>query len=252
MIMGFAVWVIMVSCAMLLRRDPEQMGLRAYGVEALLPELNAGVAGEIRRDGSDATRFLLAAIRTKALWLLIATFFMFIFCVQVIMVHLVNYATDTGVTPSVAATIISVIGIGSLVGRLSMGIAADRIGSKNALIACCLVLPISLLWLIFVKQIWMLYIFAICFGLSYGGDVPQIPSLVAYFFGLRAASVLMGAVSLGGVLGGAVGSWVAGQLFDMTQGYQVVFIISGVAAIITFILALILNRGLPHQESAQY
>ena len=251
MIMGFAVWIIIISCAMLLRRDPEQMGLRAYGVEAPLLELGTEKKGEIIKDDFDARSVLSTAVRTKVLWTLIASLFLLGFCVQVIMVHLVNYATDIGVAPLVAATMVSAIGISSIVGRLSMGAASDRIGSNNALIICCLVLPISLFWLVFTRQIWMFYIFAIFFGLAYGGEVPQIPSLVAHFFGLKAASSLVGLVFWGTLLGGALGSWVAGKLFDMTQGYQVVFIIAGAAGISSFLLALRLKSELPPQKSVQ-
>jgi len=245
MILGFAVWLVMISCSLLLRRDPEQMGLRPYGVPALLPEISAERKEIIRKDDFNARSFLSRAIHTKALWMLIATFFLFLFCVQVIMVHLANYATDLGVAPLVAATMISVIGIGSIVGRLSMGTASDRIGSNNALLICCLVLPISLSWLIFARQIWMFYAFAIVFGLAYGGEVPQIVSIVTHFFGLRAASMLMGVVSFGNILGGALGSWVAGKLFDMTNGYQVAFIVAGVAGLVSLLIALNLKKIKP-------
>ena len=240
-IFGLAAWVVIIASALFLRRDPEKMGRHAYGMETPPPEPNTEHK-ERRRIAPETGITLWAAARTRPLWMLVFISFLFIFCVQMIMIHLVNYATDLGITALVAATLLSVVGASSIAGRLVMGTASDRIGSNNALTISCLVLVISLLWLIFARELWMLYLFAIVFGFAYGGRVPQTPALIGQFFGLRAVAALVGAVIFGGTLGGALGSWVGGQIFDVTHSYQVAFTIAVVASLSALLITLMLRK----------
>ena len=242
-ILGLAAWVVMTLSALFLRRDPEGMGYQAYGVSRPLAEADADDSSEINYAASDSGISLQAAVRTRPLWLLSFAFLLFSFCLQMIMVHLVNYATDLGITPLVAATLLSVVGIGSMLGRLAMGAASDRIGSSNALAICCLVLSISILWLVFTKELWMFYIFAIVFGFAYGGEVPQMAALVGRLFGLRSVAALVGIVLGGTSMGGALGSWVGGRIFDVTGSYQIAFTIAVVVSVAALILVLTLRRG---------
>ena len=129
-----------------------------------------------------------------------------------------------GIASLIAATFISIIGIGSFIGRLLMGTASDRIGANNALLICCIIMLSTLVFLIFTRELWMFYLFAIVFGLAYGGEVPQMPVLVGRFFGLRALAALVGVILFGATIGGAIGAWVGGQVFDVTQSYQLAFI----------------------------
>ena len=241
-ILGITSWIVMTASALFLRRDPEGMGYQAYGMQGPLTETNSEHTGRISHSVLDTGISLRAAIRTRPLWLLFFTYFLFSFSVQMIMVHLVNYATDIGFTSLIAATLLSVVGIGSMLGRLIMGAASDRIGSGNALAICCLVLGISLLWLVFARELWMLYLFAAVFGFTYGGEIPQIAALVGKFFGLRSVATFVGVILIGLSIGGALGSLVGGRIFDLTQSYQIAFAIATVISFATLILVLMLRR----------
>jgi len=242
-ILGITSWIVMITCALFLRRDPEGMGYQAYGVQRPPTEANTDHSREISYVAPGTGISLRAAVRTRPLWLLFLTYFLFSFCLQMIMVHLVNYTTDLGITPLVAATLLSVVGIGSMFGRVAMGAASDRIGSSNALAICCLVLGISLLWLLFARELWMFYLFAIVFGFAYGGEIPQMAALVGQFFGLQSVAALVGVVLIGLSIGGALGSLIGGRIFDLTQSYQVAFTVAVVVSFATVILALMLRRA---------
>jgi len=177
------------------------------------------------------------------LWMLFSVYFLFNFCLQMVMIHLVNYATDIGIASLIAATFISIIGVGSFLGRLIMGTASDRIGSHNALLICCIILMITLVFLVFTQELWMFYLFAIIFGLAYGGEVPQMAVLVGHFFGLRAVAALVGVVVFGATIGGAIGTWVGGQVFDVTQSYQLAFTITAIVSLLAVIITLMLKKA---------
>jgi len=163
---------------------------------------------EIRSSIIQAGLSLWQACCTLPLWMLVFIFVLFTACTQMIILHLANYATDVGISPTVAATVISVIGIGSIVGRLVIGRGSDRIGNTNGLIICTGILTISLVWLIFSSELWKLYVFAIIFSFAYGGEVPLMTLLMSERFGLRAVSALVGVAILAARVGGALGSWV--------------------------------------------
>jgi MFS family permease len=238
---SFAVLLI-IACALFLRRDPRDTGRYPYGATHTPSDFIS--YDDRRRDDPVAETSVTfgAAARTATLWMVMAIYFLIFFSVQIVMVHLVNYTTDMGIVPLVAASLVSVIGASSVVGRLLMGAAADRIGSNNAIIICCVILTITLVWLLFAKELWMLYIFAITFGFAYGGEVPQMPSLISRYFGLRSVTALVGAVSMASAFGGAISAWMAGRIFDFTQSYSAAFAIAAAAGLLALLIALLLKR----------
>jgi len=241
LILGVVTWAIMIPSALLLRRDPAEKGLLPYGMSGAAAVVDSK---ELKKARAAETGIdLKAAARYKQLWMLFIVFFMFNICLQMVMIHLVNYATDIGITSLIAATFISIIGIGSFIGRLLMGTASDRIGANNALLICCVILVTTLVFLIFTRELWMFYLFAIVFGFAYGGEVPQMPVLVGQFFGMRAVAAIVGVTVFGATIGGALGAWLGGEIFDVTQSYQLAFIIAAVASFIAVVFTLILKKA---------
>ncbi len=240
MVLGAAAWVIMIPCALMLRRDPAEKGLRPYGSEEVRISMNG--MEQLKAKTTEAGINLRTAARYKPLWMLFIIFFLFNFCLQMVMVHLVNYATDIGIASLYAATFISIIGIGSFIGRIFMGGASDRIGANTALTVCCAIMMTTLTFLIFAREPWMFYLFALVFGFAYGGEVPQMPVLVERFFGMRAVAAIVGVTVLGATIGGAFGSWTGGQIFDVTQSYQLAFIVAAAIAFTATVLTLMLRK----------
>ncbi len=243
LVLGAAAWTIMIPSALMLRRDPVEKGLQPYGGNELITALNIEKEEEVTA-GEGGISFKAAA-RYKPLWMLSIVYFLFNFCLQMVMVHLVNYATDIGIASLIAATFISIIGIGSFLGRLLMGAASDRIGANNALLTCCIIMMSTLTFLIFSRELWMFYLFAIVFGFAYGGEVPQMPVMVGQFFGMRAVAALVGVTVFGATMGGALGAWVGGKVFDVTQSYQLAFAIAAATSFVAILLTLTLKKFRP-------
>ena len=184
---------------------------------------------------------LKEAIVNPRMILVIMIFCLIFFCTQMVMVHLVNYATDLGIDPLVAASLVSIIGVVSIAGRLVMGSGSDRLGMHNIMILVCALIFISLVCLIFTSQIWAFYFFAVFFGFAYGGEVPQIPLLVGSIGGTRTLATLIGLTLFLGNVGGALGPWVAGKMFDLSGHYQWAFTIGASVAFLAILLAVLLK-----------
>ena len=188
---------------------------------------------------------LLTAFRSRPMIIVLITFFLLVFCNQMIMVHLVNFATDIEISPFIAASLISIIGVVSIGGRLTIGIGSDKIGSLNALLFCCSLMLISYVFLVFTNTLWMLYIFTVIFGLAYGAEIPQIPLLIGQFCGTRSMAALVGLVLFIGNVGGSLGSIVAGRIFDLTLSYYYAFIMGAVVSLLAVGMSLLLRKYKP-------
>ncbi len=240
LIIGIVTGTVIIVSSLFLKSGPESMGLKPYGQTADTGKLNG--SAKKGRELKTAQITLGSAIHTSPVWILTSLFFLLNVSVQVVMVHIANYATDLGFDPLVAAIIMSVIGIGSIIGRLVMGFVADRVGSVNSLIFTSLLLCASLVWLIFARELWMLYVFAIFFSFAYGGEVPQIPLLISQFYGLGAVISLTAVTTAGIRAGGGLGSWLGGEVFDLSHSYTIAFIITAIIALATFAVSLSLNK----------
>jgi cyanate permease len=60
---------------------------------------------------------------------------------------------------------------------------------------------------------------------------------------MRAVAALVGTVVFGATIGGALGAWVAGRIFDVTQSYQMAFTIAAVASLATMIITVMLKKA---------
>ena len=86
-----------------------------------------------------------------------------------------------------------------------------------------MLLIVSLLWLQIAKELWMLYLFAMIYGMGHGGVYTTISPMVAEYFGIKAHGALFGIVVFSGTFGGALGPSLAGYIFDVTAGYSLAF-----------------------------
>ena len=231
-VIGIIGLVIIMSAAQFLRRDPGQMGQLPDGEE----RPNAGILNSAEGGFS-----LREAIHLRQFWTICAVYFLVLFCAQTILVHITPHAEDLGISAANAASIISIIGGASIVGRLTMGSASDRIGNKPALILCFVILLASFLWLQLANELWMLYLFAAIYGVAHGGFFALISPMVAELFGMGSHGVILGSVFFSGTTGGAIGPVLAGHIFDITSSYQPAFLICTAMSVIGIILTSLLR-----------
>ena len=231
-VIGIIGLVIIVSAAQFLRRDPVQMGQLPDGEE----KPNA-----VSFNSADGGFSLREAIHLRQFWTICAIYFVFFFCAHTILVHIAPHAEDLGISVANAASMISIIGGASIVGRLTMGNAGDRIGNKPTLIVCFLILLASLLWLRLANELWMLYLFTIIYGVAHGGFIALFSPIVAELFGTGSHGVILGTVLATGTIGGTIGPILAGHIFDTTSSYQLAFLILLLISVMGFILSTLLR-----------
>jgi MFS family permease len=230
--LGIISLVFIIGSGQLLRRDPGQMGQAPEGGTGPV----SGQAG-----ASEGGLSLVEALGNGQFWLICTINFLVVSCLMTIMIHIVPHASDLGLDPMESAGVLSTIGGASMGGRLLTGIGIDRIGSKKSIILCFLLLIASFLWLQVAGGNWMLYLFAVVYGVSHGGFFTLISPTVAELFGMASHGVLIGIVVCSGTLGGAIGPVVAGRIFDVAHSYQQVFLMLAAVVVAASLLSLFLK-----------
>jgi len=176
------------------------------------------------------------ALRSVSFWMLVAATFLFWFGVNPTETHLIPYLIGLGYRPTIAATIFGLLFPSVLVGKLAMGIWADRITGRRALVIDFVLAAITFLGFIYVAPhkafIIPLIIFA---GFPGGAPLALIPMVQAETLGLKRFGSLAGLIGFAGTLGATIGPIVVGWLFDVMGSYTVPFQMCGV---MIFIAAL--------------
>ena len=125
--------------------------------------------------------------------------------------------------------------------RFISGLAIDRIGSKRVMIFCFILLIAVLLWLQIATELWMLYFFAVIYGLAHGGFFTSFSPIIAEFFGIKSHGTLFGITMFSGTFGGALGPVMAGYVFDVTGAYAGAIWICTVISVLGFVLISLLK-----------
>ncbi|MDP6688867.1 MAG: MFS transporter [Alphaproteobacteria bacterium] len=214
LLFGITAAVVLVGAAQVLRRNPAAVGLKPDG-EA--PDTSPGPVQQ-----EDGVTFR-EAFRSRTLWVLCIAKFCDLFCLFTVIVHIVPFAVDHGMEAPIAAGILSTIGAMSILGRIVLGGAYDRIGARRSLLTCFAILAASLVLLQFAGPPWSLFLFAMIYGPAHGGFFTITSPSVAEYFGTRAHGTIFGLVVSFGTVGATLGPIVAGSLFDAWGTYSVAF-----------------------------
>ncbi|OAB55235.1 hypothetical protein AY600_14115 [Phormidium willei BDU 130791] len=160
-------------------------------------------------------------------WLLNAGFFVCGFHLAFIAVHLPAYLADRGFEPWLAVTALTVVGIFNIFGAYMCGLLGGWYPKKNVLSLIYLSRAlILLLFLVVPMSEVTVLVFSATMGLFWLGTVPLTSGLVAHIFGTAYMSMLFGIVFLGHQIGGFIGAWLAGYLYDVVGTYDAMWWLS--------------------------
>ena len=234
LVVGAASTLILTFLAQFLTRNPLSTPRQPHNNSILAPQTEIGLT-------------LKLAIKTPNFWILCMGQFLIFSCLMVVMIHVAPHARDLGFETTQAAKVLSTIGAASILGRIILGGLADRLGGKRTLIIAYAILSASLIWLLFIREPWILFLFAPVYGFTHGAFFTLISPTIAELFGTRSHGVIFAIVLFHGTIGGALSPLIAGYVFDTVGSYQPVFVcLAGLA-----VAGLVLVHFLQSDNSAE-
>jgi MFS family permease len=183
------------------------------------------------------------ASRTKAFWLLFATFFVCGFTTNgLVGTHLIAMCGDYGIAEVQAAGLLAVMGIFDLLGTTASGWLTDRFDARKLLFVYYGLRGISLIYLPYSGfSFYALAIFAVFYGLDWIATVPPTLKLANEHFGDADTPIVFGWILAGHQVGAASAAFFAGYMRTQTGNYLEAFVIAGLTGIIAAILALMIR-----------
>ena len=219
-IVGGAVILIMVR---FFYNEPAQIGVRALGAPEDEP-IKAVQTGEIARIRTKV--FLKQAQRTGAFWNLIGIHFWGCAGHAIILVYLVAMAEDEGVSKGLAAGAFVTLSVTSTITRFAVPVIADRVGSKPAMAGCFFLQVAPIFLLFFAQDAWHFYLFAVLFGIGFGGEMSAFPIINRQYYGSGPIGTTYGYQMMGAGVGMATGALIGGQLRDFTGNFDATMALS--------------------------
>jgi predicted MFS family arabinose efflux permease len=190
----------------------------------------ATVAG--RSTTVPAGEALAQALRHPSYLMLAAGFFVCGFHVAFLATHLPGVIESCGLPLQYAAWSLAMLGLFNIVGSVAMGWAVGRWRMKSLLSLVYATRAVAvMLFLLAPKSGAVMLVFAAVMGLTFLSTVPPTAGLVAKFFGTGNMAMLFGIVMLSHQVGGFLGAWLGGRVFDATGAYDWIWYVDIVLAI---------------------
>ena len=166
------------------------------------------------------------ALRDPSYRLLAAGFFVCGFHVAFLGTHLPGIVAACGLPVQFSAWSLSLLGLFNIIGSVSIGWAIGRWRMKSLLSLLYAARGLAvLIFLLSPKNGTVVLVFAAVMGLTFLSTVPPTAGLVAKFFGPANMATLFGIVMLTHQVGGFLGAWLGGRVFEATGNYDWVWYI---------------------------
>ena len=196
------------------------------------------------REQLNTIQAIKTAFSDRSYTLLFFGFFVCGFHVQFIQTHLPAYITDEGLAPIIGAWSLALIGLFNIGGSFFSGwsgqiyskpkLLSGIYASRAAVIALFVFTPLSGTSVL---------VFSAAMGILWLSTVPLTTGLIAQTQGLKFLSTLAGLVFFSHQVGGFLGAWLGGRLYDITGNYEAMWI----AAILFGLAATIIHLPIKEQ-----
>ncbi|MDA7414940.1 MFS transporter [Xenophilus arseniciresistens] len=174
------------------------------------------------------------------------------FHVAFLATHLPGVVAACGLPAEVGGWSLAVIGLFNIVGSIAMGWAVGRWRMKSLLSLVYATRAVAVLvFLLAPKTTAVMLVFAAVMGVSFLSTVPPTAGLVAKMFGPANMAMLFGIVMLSHQVGGFMGAWLGGFIFERTGSYDWVWYIDILLAVGAALVHLPIREAAPARAGAR-
>lgn len=179
-------------------------------------------------------------IRTKKFWMI---WLMYTFGTTAglgVIGHVAKFAQETGMDAILAALAVSVLAIFNGLGRIAWGGISDKIGRVKAM-TLMFVVEAAVMFVLIGTTGLLLFAAVAVVGFCFGGNLSIFPSATAEFFGTKYYGMNYGFVFTAYGIGGVLGPYLSGYIFDTTASYLWAFQIAGILCAVAVAISLLLR-----------
>jgi MFS family permease len=242
LIEGIVLGAIMIPLIVwVVRYHPEEKGLVQDGTdscEGVIRKKSETVVQILDPEWARVEWTVAKAVKTKRFWFMaLTTFSLWGVMEHILVAHHVAYAIDAGFPRIYASSVLSLFGILFAFGSMA-GLISDRIGRELTITIGTVVGISAIIVLMLIKdasQPWMLYYYSLALGVGIGITAPTIAAAVTDIFQGPKVGFVIGWIWLAFAVGGAIGPWFGGWLFEIYGNYFLAFLV----AIILYVLACV-------------
>lgn len=206
---------LVVLILLLVRNSPAERNLKPLGATA---DAGAAPSAATELTGMEYG----AALRTGTFWALAFAAMMTFYSILGAQAHLFLHLRGLGFSPATASTGLSTLYLLALVGKFAFGLLADQWNQKRVFLANIGVMLAGAVLLATLKA-GLFWPAVILFGLGWGGLYTLLQLLTVDSFGLKASGKILGTITVLDAIGGGLGIWLTGLLYDKTGSYQLPF-----------------------------
>ncbi|HXG51685.1 MAG TPA: MFS transporter [candidate division Zixibacteria bacterium] len=217
------------------------------------PERAAGAEAEPKSEREDEWT-VKRALTNSAFWLLFIARTLASMGNQIVVTHQIAHAVDVGFPKVFAASIFGLMGVISIGGRILFGYLADVLNRQMVFTWVQIVSAAGIAALLAMHDAsapWLLYAYAVCYGLGQGSRALVLSAISADIFHGRHFGAIFGYFTFSIGLGGAAGAWLGGFLFDLTRSYAVAFWVSLACLIVSVFIVWASARVVEAQTSGE-
>ena len=209
----------------------------------------AAAAGQRELGTGEAIRH---ALQDRSYLLLATGFFTCGFHVAFLGTHLPGVVASCGLPLQYGAWALALLGLFNIVGSIGMGWAVGRWRMKSLLSIVYATRALAvLLFLLAPKTGAVVLLFAAVMGLTFLSVVPPTAGLVAKFFGVANMATLFGVVMLTHQVGGFLGAWLGGKVFEATGSFDGIWVVDIALALAAALIHLPIREArLPLRKAA--
>jgi MFS family permease len=227
-------------------------------VQIFLPAAHAKITPEKpRHDSAVASHPVVEkdwtvkrALTNSAFWLLFIARTLASLGNQIIVTHQIAHAIDVGYSSVFAASIFGLMGVISIAGRIFFGYLADVMNREMVFAWVQIVSAVGIFALLAMHDSstsWLLYIYAVTYGLGQGSRALVLSAISADIFHGKHFGAIFGFFTFSIGIGGAIGAWLGGFLFDITRSYTVPFWVSLACLIVSVFIVWASRRAVQAQ-----
>jgi MFS family permease len=191
---------------------------------------------------------LREAMRSYRFWVIAGAFFAVSLGISGLIINMIPMLSDAGLPVSEAAHIASLIGIGVIVARISIGYVVDRVFAPLVGASILLLTAVGCALLASAGASVAIYA-ALLIGFAMGAEVDLIAYLMSRYFGLKHFGAINGCGYAAYNLGAAFSPFLIGALFSATGGYAWALVITACLCIAAG-LSLLTLGGYPAYPAA--